>query len=99
MSDEEVCAKLVELDGIGIWTAEMLMLFSMQRRNILSFGDLALVRGMRMVYHHKVIKTGNCSTDIRNGFLLMLPSQVFTFGCGRRRNRRNERLCTDQQQV
>ena len=46
MSDEEVCAKLVELDGIGIWTAEMLMLFSMQRRNILSFGDLALVRGM-----------------------------------------------------
>lgn len=55
MSDEEVCAKLVELDGIGIWTAEMLMLFSMQRRNILSFGDLALLRGMRMVYHHKVI--------------------------------------------
>ena len=55
MSDEEVCTKLVELDGIGIWTAEMLMLFSMQRRNILSFGDLALVRGMRMVYHHKVI--------------------------------------------
>ncbi|WP_438263522.1 DNA-3-methyladenine glycosylase family protein [Bacteroides hominis] len=55
MSDEEVCAKLVELDGIGIWTAEMLMLFSMQRRNILSFGDLALLRGMRMVYHHKMI--------------------------------------------
>lgn len=55
MSDEEVCAKLVELDGIGIWTAEMLMLFSMQRRNILSFGDLALLRGMRMVYHHKAI--------------------------------------------
>lgn len=55
MSDEEVCAKLVELDGIGIWTAEMLMLFSMQRRNILSFGDLALIRGMRMVYHHKAI--------------------------------------------
>ncbi len=55
MSDEEVCAKLAELDGIGIWTAEMLMLFSMQRRNILSFGDLALLRGMRMVYHHKAI--------------------------------------------
>lgn len=55
MPDEEVCAKLVELDGIGTWTAEMLMLFSMQRRNILSFGDLALLRGMRMVYHHKVI--------------------------------------------
>lgn len=55
MPDEDVCARLVELDGIGIWTAEMLMIFSMQRRNILSFGDLALLRGMRMVYHHKAI--------------------------------------------
>ena len=79
MSDEEVCAKLVELDGIGIWTAEMLMLFSMQRRNILSFGDLALVRGMRMVYHHKVINR-QLFDRYKKRFLLMLPSQVFTFG-------------------
>jgi DNA-3-methyladenine glycosylase II len=34
MSDGEVCARLSELDGIGVWTAEMLMLFSMQRPNI-----------------------------------------------------------------
>lgn len=37
------------------FAAEMFMLFSMQRRNIFSFGDLALLRGMRMVYHHRVI--------------------------------------------
>ena len=55
MPDEDVCTKLIELDGIGVWTAEMFMLFSMQRRNIFSFGDLALLRGMRMVYHHRVI--------------------------------------------
>ena len=55
MPDEDVCTKLVELDGIGVWTAEMLMLFSMQRRDVFSFGDLALLRGMRMVYHHRVI--------------------------------------------
>ena len=55
MSDEGVCARLVELDGIGVWTAEMLMIFSMQRRDVFSFGDLALLRGMRMVYHHRVI--------------------------------------------
>jgi DNA-3-methyladenine glycosylase II len=55
MSDEEVCAKLSELDGIGVWTAEMLMIFSMQRPNILSYGDLAIHRGLRMVYHHRKI--------------------------------------------
>ena len=44
-----------ELDGIGVWSAEMLMLFSMQRPDILSFGDLAIQRGLRMVYHHRKI--------------------------------------------
>lgn len=55
MSDEEVCVRLSELDGIGVWTAEMLMIFSMQRPNILSYGDLAILRGLRMVYHHRKI--------------------------------------------
>ena len=55
MSDDEVCARLSELDGIDVWSAEMLMLFSMQRPDILSFGDLAIQRGLRMVYHHRKI--------------------------------------------
>lgn len=55
LSDEEVCAKLSQLHGIGVWTAEMLMLFSMHRPNVLSFGDLAILRGMRMVYRHRQI--------------------------------------------
>jgi DNA-3-methyladenine glycosylase II len=55
MSDEDVCTKLSELNGIGVWTAEMLMIFSMQRPNILSYGDLAILRGLRMVYHRRKI--------------------------------------------
>lgn len=55
LQDNEVCKELVKLDGIGIWTAEMLLIFSMQRPNILSFGDLAILRGMRKVYHHRQI--------------------------------------------
>ena len=47
MNDNEVCTRLSELDGIGVWSAEMLMLFSMQRPDILSFGDLAIQRGLR----------------------------------------------------
>nr|WP_294547842.1 DNA-3-methyladenine glycosylase 2 family protein [uncultured Bacteroides sp.] len=55
MSDKEVCTKLSELEGIGTWTAEMIMLHSMQRPDILSYGDLAIIRGLRMIYHHKII--------------------------------------------
>lgn len=55
MTDEEVCNRLSSLDGIGVWTAEMLMLHSLQRPDILSFGDLAVQRGLRMLYHHRKI--------------------------------------------
>ena len=46
---------LVKTRRIGIWSAEMLMLFSMQRPDILSYRDLAIQRGLRMVYHHRDI--------------------------------------------
>lgn len=55
MPDDEVCAKLSELKGIGVWTAEMLMTFSMERPDILSYGDLAIQRGLRMLYRHRKI--------------------------------------------
>ena len=55
MADAEVCNRLSALDGIGIWTAEMMMLHSLQRPDILSFGDLAMQRGLRMLYHHRKI--------------------------------------------
>lgn len=54
-TDAEVIARLSALDGIGVWSAEMLMLFSMQRPDILSYGDLAIQRGLRMIYHHRKI--------------------------------------------
>lgn len=53
--DEEVILELSTLKGIGVWTAEMLLLFCLQRPNVFSYGDLAILRGMRMVYRHKEI--------------------------------------------
>ncbi len=52
LSDAEICRILTGLEGIGTWSAEMLMLFSMQRPDILSFGDLGIQRGLRMIYGH-----------------------------------------------
>jgi DNA-3-methyladenine glycosylase II len=55
LPDEEVCARLKQIKGIGVWTAEMLMTFSMQRPDILSWDDLAIHRGLRMLYRHRKI--------------------------------------------
>ena len=53
--DEEVILELSPLKGIGVWTAEMILLFCMQRPDIFSYDDLAIQRGLRMVYHHREI--------------------------------------------
>ena len=55
MDDAQAIAALSSLDGIGTWTAEMLLLFCLGRPDILSFGDLAIQRGMRVLYHHRKI--------------------------------------------
>ena len=55
MTDAEVAARLSPIKGIGVWTAEMLMTFCLQRPDIVSYGDLAIRRGMRMLYHHRKI--------------------------------------------
>ncbi len=55
LSDEEVVRELASIKGIGVWTAEMIMIFCMQRQDVVSFGDLAIIRGMRMLYRHEYI--------------------------------------------
>ena len=54
-SDDEAIRELSSLKGIGVWTAEMILLFCMQRPDVLSYDDLAIQRGLRMVYHHRKI--------------------------------------------
>ena len=55
MPDMDAIRALSDLKGIGVWTAEMILLFCLQRPNILSYDDLAIQRGMRMVYRHRKI--------------------------------------------
>jgi 3-methyladenine DNA glycosylase/8-oxoguanine DNA glycosylase len=50
MTDSEIIEKLVSLPGVGVWTAEMLMIFSLERPNILSFDDLVIRRSIQKLY-------------------------------------------------
>lgn len=55
LPDKEAIVQLSSLKGIGVWTAEMILLFCLQRPDVFSFDDLAIQRGLRMVYHHRKI--------------------------------------------
>ena len=66
MSDEKAIESLIKLRGIGVWTAEMILLFCLQRKDILSYDDLALQRGLKMLYALKC--------EGKNG---KIPKEVF----------------------
>ncbi len=53
MSDEDVVQELMKVKGIGPWTAEMFLMFSLGREDIFSHGDLGLRRAIQKLYHFK----------------------------------------------
>jgi DNA-3-methyladenine glycosylase II len=50
MSDAEVTEMLVEVQGIGVWTAQMFLIFSLGRLDVLPVGDLGVRRGIERAY-------------------------------------------------
>jgi DNA-3-methyladenine glycosylase II len=50
LPDAEVISTLSALPGVGVWTAEMLLIFSLGRPDVVSWGDQAIRRGMRRLY-------------------------------------------------
>lgn len=55
LSDSEIIGRLVPLNGIGTWTAEMLLIFSLERPDVVSWNDLAIRRGMMNLYGHETL--------------------------------------------
>ena len=55
MDDAGVIAALSGLEGVGVWTAEMLLIFSLCRPNVLSWGDFAIRRGIMKLYGLKTL--------------------------------------------
>lgn len=50
MSDEDVIAQLTRIKGIGRWTAEMFLIFSLGRQDVFPVGDLGLRKGVQMLF-------------------------------------------------
>ncbi len=50
MSSQEIIDHLVQVKGIGEWTAHMLLIFTLYRPDILPVGDLAIRKGFQSVY-------------------------------------------------
>ena len=50
LSDEDVTAELVAVKGIGVWTAQMFLMFQLERPDVLPVGDLGIRRAIERAY-------------------------------------------------
>lgn len=50
LNNEEFIRELVKLKGVGEWTAEMLLIHSLEREDVLSYKDLGIRRGIEKLY-------------------------------------------------
>ncbi len=50
-SDKEAIEEITKLKGLGVWSAEMLLIFSFNRPDILSFNDLGIQKGLEYLYY------------------------------------------------
>ncbi|PEQ91729.1 hypothetical protein CN481_15685 [Bacillus sp. AFS006103] len=50
LSNSEVINTLTSVKGIGVWTAEMFLVFSQSREDVLSILDVGLQRGAKWLY-------------------------------------------------
>ena len=50
LEDEQVIAELVAVKGLGLWSAQMFLMFHLERPDVLPTGDLGIRRAMQLAY-------------------------------------------------
>lgn len=50
-SDQEIIFELTKVNGIGPWTAEMFLMFTLGRPDVFSYGDLGLHKAICKIYN------------------------------------------------
>lgn len=64
MSDEDIIAELIQIHGIGRWTAEMFLIFTMGRPDVFSYGDLGLKNAIKRLYNFENHPTAEEAAEI-----------------------------------
>jgi 3-methyladenine DNA glycosylase/8-oxoguanine DNA glycosylase len=57
MSDDEIIEHLIQIRGIGRWTAEMLLIFRLGRMDVLPIHDYGVRKGYAIVFRKKELPT------------------------------------------
>lgn len=50
LDDDTIIKMLIQIPGIGVWSAQMILIFGFKRKNIISFDDLVIIRAIKFIY-------------------------------------------------
>ena len=50
MSDEEISELLIKIKGVGQWTIDMFLMFTLNRLDVMPYSDLAIKKGMKNLF-------------------------------------------------
>ena len=59
MSDEEISRELIQIKGIGQWTVDMFLMFTLNRLDIMPYSDLGIQKGMKTLFNLNQLPTKN----------------------------------------
>lgn len=67
MTDDEVIESLIQIKGIGVWSAQMFLMFSLGREDVFSYLDLGLRNAVKKLYDNEAL-TKNQIEDIASNW-------------------------------
>ena len=50
MTDEEISKELIQIKGIGQWTVDMFLMFTLNRLDVMPYGDLGIQKGFKKIF-------------------------------------------------
>ena len=69
MTEEEISKELIQIKGIGQWTVDMFLMFTLNREDIIPYGDLGIQKGIMKILNKKNLPSKkemeNCSKKWR----------------------------------
>ena len=67
MTDDEVIKHLIQVKGVGVWTAHMFLMFTLRRQNVLPVGDFGIRMAMYKNYLEKKAARAAAAKTKKNG--------------------------------
>ena len=64
MTDDEVIKHLTQVKGVGVWTAQMFLMFTLKRPNVLPTGDYGIQMAIRKHYKKRKMPKPELMTKI-----------------------------------